>query len=337
MTARRRAARVLLLVAGVTAAVVGVIVVAATLAFVAQDRRDHARVAAAKSALVASPFGPIEFARGGARGGSRAPEAPAVLVVHGSGGGHDQGQFIARAVLGERFEWIAPSRFGYLRSALPEGATFEQQAHAYAHLLDQLGIERVAVVALSHGGPSALLFALLHPQRVSSLTLLSCGVASAADATQAGASAKGDALATIFEHDWLYWAVRTFGRGQLQRLMGASDAVSAALTPAQRQLVDEVIETMAPVSLRSRGVRLDNRAAMPNERIAGIAAPTLVLHATDDALQLYRNAEYAAATIPGARLMSFERGGHLLIAVEQAAVQREVQQFILANAGAAPR
>lgn len=329
MTSRRRAARVLLLVAGVAFAAV----VALALSFVADDRRDHARVAAAKSALVASPFGSIEFARGGA---AAASGAPVVLVVHGSGGGHDQGQLIARAVLDDRFEWIAPSRFGYLRSALPDGATFEDQAHAYAHLLDQLGIERVAVLAVSHGGPSALLFALLHPQRVSSLTLLSCGVASAADATQAGASAKGDALATIFDHDFLYWAVRRFGRGQLLQLMGASGAVAAALTPAQRQLVDEVIDAMAPVSLRSRGVRLDNRAALPNERIAGITAPTLVLHATDDALQLHRNAGYAAATIPGARLVSFARGGHLLIAVEQAAVQREVQQFILSNAGAAP-
>ncbi len=333
MTARRRAVRVALLLVGVAFAAV----VALTLSFLADDRRDHARVAAAESSLVASPFGPIEFARGGGAAVPGAPRAPVVLVVHGSGGGHDQGQLIARAVLDERFEWIAPSRFGYLRSALPDGATFEAQAHAYAHLLDQLGIERVAVLALSHGGPSALLFALLHPQRVSSLTLLSCGVASAADAGQAGASARGDALATIFDHDLLYWAVRRFGRAQLLRLMGASDAVAAALTPAQRQLVDEVIDSMAPVSLRSRGVRLDNRAALPNERIAGIAAPTLVLHATDDALQLHRNAEVAAATIPGARLVSFARGGHLLVAVEQAAVQREVTQFILAHADASPR
>lgn len=324
MTAWGRPARAALLVAGVATAAA----VAAALAFYVDDRRDRARVAAAPSALAASPFGPIEYARGGASG------APVVLVVHGSGGGHDQGQLIARAVLDDRFAWVAPSRFGYLRSALPDGAAFEDQAHAFAHLLDQLGIERVAVLALSHGGPSALLFALLHPERVASLTLLSCGVASAADAAQAGASARGDALTAIFEHDVLYWAVRTFGRGQLLRLMGADDAVAAALTPAQRRLVDEVIDTMAPVSLRSRGVRLDNRAALPNERIAGITAPTLVLHATDDALQLHRNAEYAAARIPGARLVSFARGGHLLIAVEQPAVQREVAQFILAHAPA---
>lgn len=36
---------------------------------------------------------------------------------------------------------------------------------------------------------------------------------------------------------------------------------------------------------------LDNRAAQPNERIAAIRAPTLVVHARDDAPHLYRNAE----------------------------------------------
>ena len=67
---------------------------------------------------------------------------------------------------------------------------------------------------------------------------------------------------------------------------------------------------------------------MPNERIAAIQAPTLIFHATDDTLQLYHNAEFAAATIPGARLVSFERGGHLLTFVEQAAIRTTLQQHI---------
>ncbi len=73
----------------------------------------------------------------------------------------------------------------------------------------------------------------------------------------------------------------------------------------------------------------DHRAKMADERIAGIRAPTLVLHARDDGLQFYRNAEYAAAHIPGARLRSFERGGHLLIAVEQDAIRAAVHDFVL--------
>lgn len=285
-------------------------------------RRAYERIASG-SQLMSSPLGDIEFAQGGA--------GPPVLVVHGSGGGFDQGELLARAVLGERFRWIAPSRFGYLRSTFQSGATFDDQAQAYAHLLDQLGIDRVAVVALSHGGPSALLFAALHPERVASLTLLSCGVASSSDPGQAKANQQGDMLTTVFKHDLLYWSFSTGFKKPLMRLMGASDPVIDGLEPRSRLLVDELIDFMNPVEPRSQGVVFDNLATLPNERIAAIRAPTLIVHATDDTLQLYRNAEFAAAHIPGARLMRFDRGGHLLVAVEQAAISADVQAFIRSN------
>lgn len=274
-----------------------------------------------KSTVIPSPYGDIEFSEGGS--------GPDVLVIHGSGGGYDQGELLARAVLGEQFHWITPSRFGYLRSTFHEGATFDDQAHAYAYLLDRLGIKKVAVVALSHGGPSALLFAVLYPERVSSLTLISCGVASSAAQDQVQANQKGEMLMTIFKYDPLYWAITKLFKRQLMELMGANDAVIASLTPGQRELVDQIIDYMNPVSLRSAGAAFDNKAAMPNERIATIRAPTLIFHATDDTLQLYHNAEFAASTIPGARLVSFQRGGHLLMSVEQSTIRTVMQKHIL--------
>jgi pimeloyl-ACP methyl ester carboxylesterase len=285
--------------------------------------RAYARIEGHSSLFVAGDER-IEYVQGGA--------GTPVLVVHGSGGGFDQGALIAGAVIGDSFHWIAPSRFGYLRSTLPAGATFETQADAYVRLLDHLGIRRTAVVALSQGGPSALFFALKYPERVQSLVLLSCGVAASADAQQAEANRSGDALKTIFKYDLVYWVVSTALRKPLMNLMGASDEVVAGLTPGQQQLVDQVIDFMNPVAPRYAGVALDNRAAMPNERIAAVRAPTLIVHAADDTLQLYRNAEFAAATIPGARLLRFERGGHLLIAVEQPRIRAEIQAFIRAHA-----
>ncbi|MBK6294303.1 MAG: alpha/beta hydrolase [Rhodoferax sp.] len=280
----------------------------------------YARVGA-RGTVIASPYGDIEYTQGGS--------GPPVLVIHGSGGGYDQGELMVRAVLGEQFHWIAPSRFGYLRSTFHRGATFDDQAHAYAHLLDKLGIQKVAVVALSHGGPSALLFAALHPQRVSSLTLISAGVASSSEQNQAQANQKGDMLAMIFRHDALYWAVTKLFKKQLMALMGANDAVVVGLTPAQRDIVDQVIDEMNPVAPRSAGAAFDNKAAMPNERIAAIRAPTLIFHATDDTLQLIRHAEFAAATIAGAKLVRFEAGGHLLLSVEQATIRGLLQQHIV--------
>jgi pimeloyl-ACP methyl ester carboxylesterase len=277
--------------------------------------------------IMASPWGDIEFTQGGS--------GPPVLVIHGSGGGYDQGELLVEAMLGDDFHWIAPSRFGYLRSTFRDGATFDDQAHAYAHLLDELGIEKVAVVTMSHGGPSALLFAALHPDRVSSLTLVSAGVAASAVEDQEAANRKGEMLVRIYRYDALYWGMTRLFRKQFMRLMGANDAVIAGLTAEQRELAGRVLDYMNPASPRFAGAAFDNRAAMPNERIAAIRAPTLILHARDDALQLFHNAEFAAATIPASRLVSYDSGGHLLMVVEREAIRREVQAHVLAHSRAA--
>ncbi|MDH4155097.1 MAG: alpha/beta hydrolase [Nitrospira sp.] len=300
---------------------IGVLV---TIWFMVDTRHAYARISG-HSIIFPSPLGDIEFKREGT--------GVPVLVIHGSGGGYDQGEIIATTILDERFDWIAPSRFGYLCSTFRHGATFEDQAEAYACLLSHLGLQRVAVLALSHGGPSALLFAARYPERVSSLTLVSCGVASSSEAIQAQADQKGDVLTIIFKFEILYWLVKTFLRKQLMSLMGVSDRVIETLTIEQRRLVDQVIDGMAPVVPRYGGVVFDNKAMMPNERVGTIQVPTLILHAADDMLQLFHNAEYAATHIPGSRLVSFKRGGHLLLAVEQSAIQAEVRRFILAHAG----
>jgi len=303
-----------------TAVVLILALVLVSAAYLWDINRAYERVSG-KSTIISSPYGDIEFTEGGS--------GPDVLVVHGSGGGYDQGELLVQAGLGSQFHWIAPSRFGYLQSTFHENATFDDQAHAYAYLLDYLGIKKVAVVALSHGGPSALLFAALYPERVSSLTLISCGVASSSSKDQVQANQKGDMWVTIFKYDSIYWAATKLFKKQLIELMGADDAVVSSLSPGQKELIDRIIDYMNPVSLRSGGAAFDNKAAMPNERIAAIRAPTLVFHAKDDSLQLYHNAEFAASTIPHAHLVSFNRGGHLILSVEQSTIRSTMQKHIL--------
>ena len=307
---------------------VGVTVIAVAAAYLYDMRRAYDRIRG-KSTIVASPYGDIEYTEGGS--------GPAVLVVHGSGGGFDQGELIVQALLGDHVHWIAPSRFGYLGSTFRDGATFDDQADAFAFLLDHLGVDRAVVVALSHGGPSALLVAVRHPDRVSSLALISAGVASSEDAAQAQANQQGNALTRIYQHDSWYWAITKAFRSRFLTLMGATETVIATLTPTERALIKQVIDGMNPVSPRAAGVAFDNQAAMPNERIAAIQAPTLIVHAKDDTLQRFRNAEFAVATIPGARLAAFERGGHLLLAVEQAAIRALLEQHIHAHASEGAR
>jgi 2-hydroxy-6-oxonona-2,4-dienedioate hydrolase len=276
-----------------------------------------------QSTTIASPYGAIEYSESGS--------GPPVLIVHGAGGGFDQGELIVRAVLNEGFRAISPSRFGYLASTAPDCAMPDDQAHAYATLLDHMEIERVAVVAMSAGGASALLFAALHPERVSSLTLLSTGVTALTTEDQSQANEKGLMWVRLFKFDFPYWFASKVFRKQVMGLMGAGDEVIAALSIAQRELVAQVIDHMNPASLRYRGVLLDNTNPLPGDRISSIRAPTLIVHAEDDTLQLYDNAVFAAATIPTSELLSYPRGGHFIMIVEQAAVGERVREHILAN------
>lgn len=277
-----------------------------------------------RTSVLPSPYGDLEYAEGGS--------GADVLIVHGAAGGWDQGALIAEAVLDDtRFHWIAPSRFGYLRSGCLAGASVDDQAHAYAFLLDHLGIGKVAVVAMSAGGPSALLFSVLYPQRVSSLTLISCGIAPSSSDEQARADRRGAALARIFRSDPGFWLATRLFRKSLLRLMGvrAADVLTHSLR--ELQWIDRVLATMHPASLRARGVAFDHQARLPGRRITAIEAPALIVHAKDDLLQLYHNALFAAAHIPRAALLSFETGGHMVVAAERKAIRAAVEQHILTH------
>ncbi len=274
-----------------------------------------------KSKVIPSPYGDIEYTEHGT--GSN------VLVIHGSGGGFDQGEFLADIMLDDQFHCIIPSRFGYLQSTFHQNATWGDQAYAYAHLLDQLNVQRVGVVGFSAGGPSALLFALLNPERVSSLTLISCGGAQIPEEEGKQAQRQGSALLRIFQRDFPYWIMSRLFKRQFMRLMGVPETVVASLSPEQYRASGHFIDGMNPASLRYAGAVFDHTQEVPGSRIAGIRVPTLVIHAQDDTLQPYRNAEFFSSTIPDVRLLSFRKGGHIVALIEADEVGSTVQKHIL--------
>ena len=195
----------------------------------------------------------------------------------------------------------------------------------------QLNIQKVGVVGFSAGGPSALLFALLHPERVSSLTLISCGGATIPVEEGKQAQRQGSALLWIFQRDFPYWIMSRLFKRQFMRLMGVPRAVVASLSPEQHRAIGHFIDGMNPASLRYAGAVFDHTREVPGPRVAGIRVPTLVIHAQDDTLQPYRNAEFFSSTIPHARLLSFQKGGHIVALIEVDEVGSTVQKHVLAN------
>ncbi|MDH4051716.1 MAG: alpha/beta hydrolase, partial [Rubrivivax sp.] len=99
--------------------------------------------AAQGSAVLTTRCGPIEVQQAG--------EGIPLLMVHGSGGGHDQGMDWARPLTRDGVRVIAMSRFGYLRTPRPADASPEAQADAHVCLLDALGIGKAVAMGVSAG------------------------------------------------------------------------------------------------------------------------------------------------------------------------------------------
>src|SRR6516225_5646672 len=91
-----------------------------------------ARLAAVDRTAVMTRFGAIEYAERGS--------GEPLLAIHGFFGGCDEALLSLGGVAADR-RAIAPSRFGYLGSGMPAGASVTVQADAYAALLDRLGID----------------------------------------------------------------------------------------------------------------------------------------------------------------------------------------------------
>jgi len=275
----------------------------------------------AGSQVTETACGPIEYVTRG--------EGPAVLVVHGAGGGYDQGLFIARELLGEGFQVVAPSRFGYLRTPLPDDASPAAQADAHACLLDALEIPRAAVIGASAGAPSSMQFALRHADRCSSLVLLSAATYGASRRAAHGTAASGFMVNVVLRSDFPTWLATKVARRRMIELLGVPRAVYSALSAQAKQELRSMMQSLLPMSSRRAGLLNDAAVVSSLDRypLERIAAPTLVIAAADDPYGVFAACEYTAENIPGARFISFDTGGHLLLGHE-AEVRTEVGDFI---------
>jgi pimeloyl-ACP methyl ester carboxylesterase len=273
------------------------------------------------SQVVQTQHGPIEYRMWG--------EGAPVLVVHGAGGGYDLGVLQAITFGGEGFKWISPSRFGYLRTPMPEDASTVAQADAYAELLDALGIERVAILAMSGGVPSSLQFAIRYPERTSALALLSSAPYTPVTVAQHELPVPIWVYQALFGSDFPYWMLQRAARPSLEQLFDVTPTLRAELTPPERALVDSMVDGFQPVTQRVHGVRNEGAALDPGVRypMEAITAPTLVVHAIDDHINPFGIGEYTAAHIGGAQLLPLEAGGHLLLG-HHTEVRERVNDFL---------
>ncbi len=273
-------------------------------------RRDMARIEAEVEAggeFVPTDCGPIQFGREGS--------GPPVLVVHGAGGGYDQGLMLGREMFGPGYDVIAPSRFGYLGTPVPANPSPAAQADAHAALLDKLRIFRgVTVVGVSAGAPSAIELALRDPERVAAL-ILAVPRAFAPGMPEVGAPAESAGMMKLVMAgaDFAFWAASRFARRTVVRFLGVPPKVEAGTAPEDRERVTRVIRSILPLSKRLKGLQADAAADLKGWRLERITAPTLVISASDDLYRTLPAAGHTAERIPNAELMVLPSGGHLMV------------------------
>jgi pimeloyl-ACP methyl ester carboxylesterase len=284
-------------------------------------RNAYAHVDSIERKVISTECGPIEVAIRG--------EGEPVLVSHGIGGGFDQGLGLADAYLGNGYQVIAPSRFGYHGTPLAADASPASQADTFVCLLDALEIEKSVIVANSAGGTSALQMALRHPERIQALVLISTAAPTVGEYLTLPPKLM---IQSVFSSDFLMWTITTHFQSIMRPVVGVPDGYQ--LSEEEQRMVSGVITGILPIRPRTAGFVFDmftsnvDMDKQPDRYpMEEIHVPTLVIHALDDSLAKYENAEALAARIPDAELFSITRGGHLLLSQGET-VRAEIARFL---------
>lgn len=188
-------------------------------------------------------------------------------------------------------------------------------------VVDTLGLERFPLLGMSQGGPIALTYAARHPERVSHLIIYG----TCAHSTWARASeAERRELAAL---------------GQLIRSSWGSDQ------PGFRQVYDARFLPDGPLSIWRAFDELQRRTTSAQnahrlwrafgsldatEAARTIGVPTLILHARDDLVWSFSEAEELHSLVAGSRLVPLDSRNHILQAGDPAfgTFIQEVRRFL---------
>jgi pimeloyl-ACP methyl ester carboxylesterase len=213
--------------------------------------------------------------------------------------------------LAPRFRVIAMDLRGFGES---EGTapSLETAADDAAALLDALGVPMAAVCGLSMGGYLALAFAERHAARVAALIL--ADTRAAADSPEARKN-RDAGIATVAER-----GAEALTAPMVPRLLapGAGESLRARVRELSAQRPEALAAALA--ALRDRPDR--------TEVARTLAAPTLLLVGSEDALSPPSEMRALAQSIPGAQLVEIDYAGHLSALENPGDFARAVEEFL---------
>jgi pimeloyl-ACP methyl ester carboxylesterase/DNA-binding CsgD family transcriptional regulator len=198
-----------------------------------------------------------------------------------------------------------------------EDFSLERRVADLKRLVDAAGLDRFAVLGMSGGAPVALAYAHAHPERVTRLVLyggMACGGLDQDD------DAAEEAFLAMIRAGWAR-PDPTFRRV-------FTNAFIPDATEEQMQWMDELQRTSTNTD-NAVSSRIARHHVDVGGLLAGIATPTLVLHADGDRVAPQWGPRLAAE-IPDARLVMLQSRNHVLLADEPAwtVFRREIGAFL---------
>ncbi len=262
------------------------------------------------SSIMNTTAGPIEYSIKGS--------GPALLFAHGSPGGYDQSLVTADLLNSDQFTSIAVSRPGYLRTPLQQ-KTPADQADLYAALLDALDIQKATIIGSSGGGPSALQFALRHPERCNGLIMI-CGVSQYySEQEMLAALPPIQRVLTLFSEHFI--SSKNPALFLIENVLRYSP-----YSPMPKGLLQSL--TMRELRKAGYANDMEQFAHINNYPLEQITAPTLVLHGDQDRDVLIKNAELVARKVPHAQFVIDKGGTHLFFFLHHKKVAPIILAFL---------
>ncbi|MGZ4121519.1 MAG: alpha/beta fold hydrolase, partial [Actinomycetota bacterium] len=194
--------------------------------------------------------------------------------------------------------------------------TLEEWMDTVAVVLDDAHVERAALVAQDVGGMMAMLFAAAHPERVSSLILIST------TARLQGAPGYPGFPEELREQGVDWW-VKTWGTGHALQLWAPSIAEDREMRELQGRYERLTLPPATAERVFSLVSVLDVRHLLET-----IHVPTLVLHRRSDRWIPVAQARYLADHIPDARYVELPGDDHMPFAGDVDLLASEIREFL---------
>lgn len=227
------------------------------------------------------------------------PEQPTILFVHGAGMDHSVWTLQARYFAHHASNALAVDLPGHGRTQGPVLSTIEAMADWVAAVISALGMERAALVGHSMGALICLEAAARHRDSVKHLALLGPAPAMPVHPALLEAAEANKPLAAELVSSWGHGPAGHIGGNRAPGgwLMGHALKLLAKARP------DVLHNDLAACNAYDQGL----------EAASKVDCPTLIVAGSYDRMTPTKQAAKLVDAMPGARLVTIEGSGHLML------------------------